>query len=587
MVSECIATFVANAGVCYKASPILHAGYGRTDQFAILVEIHMMRNLRFLAVVFITLLAPGTRNTLAQTVDARKALEAAAKAMGTTNLKSIQFTAEGFSSKVGEQYDLTTDWPHFEVTEYTRAIDFDAKFMRLDYNQKQGSYPANGYAPVPEEHVTNILSGTYAWDMKGDTPVPFTRLYLDGMPSGELRQLEMILTPHGFIKAALAATDAIAIRQPIVGPSDFGLSMFGQWVTIVSFHYGKYRVNGTINDHNLVEFTGTWIANPVYGDMPYEMRYTQYKDYNGVMFPGLIHVHQGDPRINTAENYFQVYIKNVQPNVAVSKIAVPEVVRAAKLDPVRVETRKLADHVWLLGGGPMGSVLVEFKDFAAVVEAPQNEARSLAVIDEVHKLVSGKMIRFVVNTNHHMAYAGGLRTYFSQGTEVVTHQSNRDYYVGILFSPFPRTVDPDHMTIFNPMYMISRRPPQIDTVGGTTTVGKYVISDDERQLQVWHVQDMAYEVGETYLKIPGPSLARGNHSADMLMVYLPKEKILINADLYVPPEPGAKSTPPTAGMRTLNLNMKKLGLDVAQHVSIAGPRVGTNDEFVELLGNGQ
>ena len=547
----------------------------------------MRRNFWFLAVISVALVTPGARTTSAQAVDARKTLEAAAKAMGTTNLKSIQFTAEGFLSKVGEQYDLTTDWPHFEVSEYTRTIDFVAKYMRLDYNQKQGNYPTNGYPPVPEEHVTNILSGNFVWDMKGDTPVPFTRLYLDGMPYGDLRQLEMVLTPHGFIKAALAATDATAIKQPIVGPSDFGLSMFGQWVTIVSFHYGKYRVNGTINDKNLVEFTGTWIANPVYGDMPYEMRYTQYKDYNGVMFPRLIHVHQGDPRINTAENYFQVYIKDVQPNVVVNRIPVPDVARTAKLDPVKVDTQKLADHVWLLGGGPMNSVLVEFKDFVAVVEAPQNEARSLAVMEEVHKLVPDKMIRYVVNTNHHMAYAGGLRTYFSQGTTVVTHQSNRDYYVEILFSPFPRTVDPDRMTIFNPMYMISRRPPPIETVGGTTMIGKYVISDDERQMQIWHVQDMAYEVGETYLKIPGPSLARGNHSADMLMAYLPKEKILINADLYVPPEPGAKPAPPTTGMRTLYLNMKKLDLDVAQHVSIVGQRVGSNDEFVKLVGNAQ
>jgi hypothetical protein len=143
------------------------------------------------------------------------------------------------------------------------------------------------------------------------------------------------------------------------------------------------------------------------------------------------------------------------------------------------------------------------------------------------------------------------------------------------------------MSIFNPMYMISRRPPSIETVGGTTSIGKYVVSDDERQMQIWHVQDMAYEIGESYLKIPGPSLARGNHSADMLMVYLPKEKILINADLYMPPEPGAQPAPPTAGMRTLNLNAKKLKLDVTQHVSIAGRRVGSNDEFMKLIGNAQ
>jgi hypothetical protein len=33
--------------------------------------------------------------------------------------------------------------------------------------------------------------------------------------------------------------------------------------------------------------------------------------------------------------------------------------------------------------------------------------------------------------------------------------------------------------------------------------------------------------------------------------------------------------------------MKKLKLDVAQHVSIAGRRVGSNDEFVKLVGNTQ
>ena len=62
--------------------------------------------------------------------------------------------------KVGEQYDLTTDWPHFDVTEYTRTVDFDAKYMRLDYNQKQETLRTATISA--EEHVTNILSGNFA-----------------------------------------------------------------------------------------------------------------------------------------------------------------------------------------------------------------------------------------------------------------------------------------------------------------------------------------------------------------------------------------------------------------------------------------
>jgi len=68
----------------------------------------------------------------------------------------------------------------------------------------------------------------------------------------------------------------------------------------------------------------------------------------------------------------------------------------------------------------------------------------------------------------------------------------------------------------------------------------------------------------------------------MLMVYLPKEKILINADLYSPPAQGAPATP-TAGMRTLYQNMRKQKLDVARHVPLHG-RVGTNDEFLKIAG---
>jgi len=250
--------------------------------------------------------------------------------------------------------------------------------------------------------------------------------------------------------------------------------------------------------------------------------------------------------------------------------------------PVKVESQKLADGVWLLGGGTHNSVLVEFKDFAAVVEAPQNEARSLAVIEEVNRLVANKPIKYVVNTHHHFDHAGGLRTYLSQGTTVITHESNKQYYMDIMFYPAPRELEPDRMALYNPMYMISRRPAPIETVasfagGPGGGAAKYVIADGERLLEIFHVQDMAYELED-------PSYAQGNTSADMLMVYLPKEKILINADLYSPPAEGAPKPTATPAMRTLYQNMRKQKLDVARHVPLHG-RVGTNEEFLKIVGN--
>jgi hypothetical protein len=257
------------------------------------------------------------------------------------------------------------------------------------------------------------------------------------------------------------------------------------------------------------------------------------------------------------------------------------VVRAATVPPVKVESQKLGDGLWLLGGGTHNSVLVEFKDFVAAVDAPQNEARSLAVIEEVNRLVPNKPIKYVVNTHHHFDHAGGLRTYLSQGTTVITHESNKQYYLDIMFHPAPRELQPDRMSLYSPMYMISRRPAPIETVanfGGAPGggAGRYVITDGDRILEILHVQDMAYELEDQ-------SYAQGNHSADMLIAYLPKEKILINADLYSPPAPGAPTPTSTAGMRTLYQNMRKQKLDVAQHAPVHG-RIGTNAEFLKIVG---
>jgi glyoxylase-like metal-dependent hydrolase (beta-lactamase superfamily II) len=533
----------------------------------------MLRRLWILAALCALSVAPAA----AQEVDARAALLASLKAMGGESLKTIEIAGAGSSSLIGQQYSVEGNWPQFEVANYTRAIDFENKWSREDYTRRQGNFPTFGRVPMPEQRITAIVSGSHAWDVRDGMPVAVTRPYLDGVPVNELRQLELAITPHGFLKEALASKDAKAIRIQYTGLSDFGLSQSGRWVTMVAFTFlGKYKIVGTIDDRNLVELVGTWFPNPVYGDMDYEMRYTDYRDFGGVKFPMLLHTHQGDPRLNTAHNYYEYRVTSVKPNVAVATMPVPDAVRTAVTPRARVDAQQLAAGVWLLGGGTHNSLLVEFKDYVAVVDAPNNEERSLAVIAEAARLAPGKPVQYVINTHHHFDHAGGLRTYLSQGTTIVTHESNKQYYLDIMFYPAPRTLQPDRMALFNPMYWISRRPPPIETVEGEPrSTAKYVVTDGERILEVIKVQDVAYELGDR-------SYTQGNHSVDMLIAYLPKEKILFNADLYSPPAQGATPAPPTPSTRTLYQNIRKLKLDVAQHAPAHG-RVGTHEEFVKLV----
>jgi hypothetical protein len=59
----------------------------------------------------------------------------------------------------------------------------------------------------------------------------------------------------------------------------------------------------------------------------------------------------------------------------------------------------------------------------------------------------------------------------------------------------------------------------------------------------------------------------------MLMAYLPKEKILIEADMYTPPAAGVSPPPPTASAKTFLNNVRRLKLDIATIVPIHGPVV--------------
>ena len=505
----------------------------------------MATRLLTLAAVLALMVGP----TAAQ--DARTVLQAVAKNIGADTVKTIQISGTGFNAAPGQSYSPTEDWPRFEVTSYTKRIDYDARSSREQITRRQGNYPPRGGGGTPiqgEQQLELILSGNYAWNMQGNDPVPIVRGYLDGVSVAELRQLDIWLTPHGFIKAALA---------PGANLTAVSWTPRGRKVTDVSFTVlGKYRVNGTINDQNVIEFVQTRVANPVFGDMLYETRYGPYKDFGSVKFPTVIHHHEGDDRLNQGHNTLDVRVSNVQTNVTVPALAVPDSVRAAA-PGVRVESQKLADGVWFVGGGSHNSMAVEFRDFAVVVEAPLNEERSLAVIGEVHKLIPNKPIRYVVNTHHHFDHSGGLRTYVAEGATIVTHQANRDFYEKVFFYPAPRTLQPDRLFALNPDVV---RDPVFETLNQ-----KYVLSDGTRTMDIYPVQGLI-------------------HASTMLIAYLPKERILVNADLYSPPAPGAPPpATPTPLMVTLNQNIQRLKLDVAQHVPIHG-RVGTNDEFVKIVG---
>ena len=136
--------------------------------------------------------------------------------------------------------------------------------------------------------------------------------------------------------------------------------------------------------------------------MNYEHEYTDWREIDGIKFPAGWHHHDGwdderqFPVVSGGHNGFGGSFPNIAPNACGDPVVLPEAVKNASTEPPAVVSAELAAGVWLLGGGSHNSAAVEFADFIAVVEAPLDERRSLAVIEEIVRLAPGKPIRFIV-----------------------------------------------------------------------------------------------------------------------------------------------------------------------------------------------
>jgi len=341
--------------------------------------------------------------------DARAVLQAATKAMGTDTLKCVTYSGTGgYVAIVGQGFSPADDWPKVELANLSRSLNYDARTMREEQVRRQGNYPRRGGGGIPiegEQRQINLVSGNYAWNMQGTNVNPQPA-------AAQARQLEIWLDPHGFLKGAMAAKDLVGFERNEGG---------GERRNILAYTMGKFRIQGSINDRNEVVRIQTFVPTPFLGDTVEEKTYGGYKDFGGVKYPTTFHHHTNwDHELRPqgyfgvpdgGHNSFGITISNVQPNVCGEAVTVPEAVTKATIPPVRVEAQKLADGVFYLTGGSHHSVAVEFSNFVTVVEAPLNEARSLAVIAEVKRLFPNKRIKYLVNTHHHFDHSGGLRTY--------------------------------------------------------------------------------------------------------------------------------------------------------------------------------
>lgn len=470
---------------------------------------------------------------------ARAALDAGLRALGGVEaLRAV------------EDFTLRETGRSFFVNQSTQA---DPPFgsgpaeetLVVDLKNNRAYYEVKNTFPGGSGHGKNYVSGAEgtAYDLRAMTATPINN------PSIQNFRPQMRRLPHVLLLEALER--APTLRW--LGEDTFR----GRRQNVFTFIRADGRQASVYLDAetHLVSKYDLVFTSGASGDGLIEFHYNDYRDLGGIKVP------RGRTLKNSGEvveerEYVEVKI-NARPGDDVFQAPASGFTRITPpaQQQAGLVVEKLAEDVYVLrglAGGNNNVLFVAFDDYVLVADAP--EAGFFAnttqqVMAKIKETVPGRPIKYVVATHHHGDHSGGLRGYVAEGVTIVTTPGNRRYVERLLAAPF--AVEPDALAL---------RPRQ--PVFEFIEAKKRVFTDARHAVEV-------HDIG------PNP------HADELVVVYLPKEKILFQADLV-----GAAPGGPVNFVQDSTLRMAErigqLGLDVERIVGAHG-RTVTIAEFRAAL----
>ncbi len=295
-------------------------------------------------------------------------------------------------------------------------------------------------------------------------------------------------------------------------------------------------------------------GDPLEGDTSYLLRYGDWRRVGAVMMPfSLRYQINGRP-------LQEEQIKSIRHNAAPAPdgFSIPESIRNQKPDAMAIASQwilrriagnvsyqdfgrapniewiKLADGVHKVAGGSHATIVIEMRDHLVAVEGPLYEARTAPVVKSIVERFPGKPLRYAIPTHHHLDHSGGIRALMAEGAIMVVPFTAKDFYTRVAKAPHTR--QPDSLER-------NRRAVVIEAFGGAARV----LTDGSRRVEVH----------------PMPT----SHAEDIVVVYLPTDKIVIEAD-HISPRGGQVRPAPL--VKEFVAGLDKLGIDVATIVGIHG-----------------
>lgn len=419
-------------------------------------------------------------------------------------VKTIVIEGEGVNGNLGQ--DMTPDATSqtFTLTAYKRAIDVAAGRARLEQTRVPNFVYFQG--PAPQKQVQGI-DGDLGYNVAANGSA--TRA-----PNAvaNARRAEIYHHPLTIVRAALDPAARLANPRPFEKETSLDVT------TGNGLSFTLAVDNTTKLPTRVVSMTD----NPNLGDVAIETVFGDYQDVSGLKLPA--HLTTTTDKYRTAD--IRVTTQSIDGDVG--DLAAPASAASgapiAGPPPATVTVEEVAKGVWFLAGQSHHSVLVEFGDHLTLIEAPQNDTRTLAVIAKARELRPGKPLTHVVNTHHHFDHSGGIRAAASEGLTVITQKANAGFYQDAVGRS--HTIVPDALAK-NP------KPLKIETVDE-----EMVLKDDTMTVNLYRI-------------------AGSSHADTLLMAYFPRERLLVEADVYSP----AAAVQPYAANLVENVTKRNLKVD--------------------------
>ncbi|KRA80570.1 MBL fold metallo-hydrolase [Altererythrobacter sp. Root672] len=452
------------------------------------------------------LVLAGAQSAAAQTAEA--VIAASTKAMGIEGLNSIKMWGSGASFQVGQNNNSEGPWPRTNLNDFNRWIDFTQPATRT--SAVTWAVPVTGGAATQGAFNQFASPANTAWG----------------------QHLEIWTTPWGFLKGAQA--NGATLTTETFDGTDYKVLT---WSPPQKSPSGQpYKVVGYIGDDNLVHWVETWVEAPLLGDLHVGTEFSNYRDLGGLKFPStIVQSRAGSPT-------FEVQLLGVQANPAdlAERLVAPPPPPAFGPPPggaPQAASEQLAPGIWRIRGA-YNALAVEFSDHVVLFEpGPQNEERARAIIAETKRVIPGKPIRYGVISHHHFDHTSGLPAVVAEGITIVTPEVNKAFFERAFSAP--RTLAPDAIGQ-------SGKAAVIEGFPGT----ERVFEDATRRFEIHVVQGLP-------------------HADGLVIGYLPKERILVYADMFnLPPADNPVPNPPVFGTQVFLANIERLGLQPERIMSI-------------------